>query len=183
MPVSGRNDIDVGQYWLVYIETSLFWVELLCRSMVQKSPLLADLCKFGGGRGAAKRIPLGLDQILLVKEKPPVSSSPPTVKAWWLACQNLQDFVVAKQGWEGYELRRRLVRISWDSFLLRNLAPLQKQKILSSDFAWVQLRLLLRDLSRLRSELPPCQLLLLPQTDFFFFWWESLSALELWDRF
>jgi len=43
---------------------------------------LADLCKFGGGcGGAAKRIPLGLDQTLLVKEKPPVSSSPPTVKA------------------------------------------------------------------------------------------------------
>ena len=46
-------------------------------SVVQwfKNLPLADLCKFGGGWGAGKRIPLGLDQTLLVKEKPPVSSS------------------------------------------------------------------------------------------------------------
>ena len=90
-----------------------------------------------------------------VKEKPP-SSSPPPAKAWWLACQNLQDFV----GW--LENKGRVATKAARAYFLRFFSSSKSCQFesgrYSSDITGISLECnfsLLSGISRLRSELPP----------------------------
>ena len=139
--------MGVGQYWLVYIETSFLSGCLSCVNSVQwiKSPEQIS-GKFGG---CAARFRSS------VKEKPP-SSSPPSAKAWWLACQNLQDFV----GW--FENKGRVAAKAARGYFLRFFSSSKSCQFesgrYSSDITGISLECnfsLLSGISRLRSELPP----------------------------
>jgi len=154
--VSGRNDID-GRWpgWAVLIGLhwdQLFWV-VVCRA----------LTPFNGSnlpsRSLVSLVGVQLQNSTRFRssgERKTPSSSPPPAKAWWLACQNLQDFV----GW--FENKGRVATKAAHAYFLRFFSSSKSCQFesdrYSSDITGISLECdfsLLSGISRLRSDLPP----------------------------